>query len=77
METLVECKVTSKKETMNYDKEYPIRTTIELEVPYEQNNVFYKLSGGSNFQLNTINQAAADMFKLGDTVEVRIKRKEV
>jgi hypothetical protein len=49
----------------NYNKEKPVQTEIELAVPYDQNSIFYQLSGGTAMKLITVNQAAADMFKLG------------
>lgn len=63
--TTVECKCVSKKESANYNAEFPKQTEIELEVPYDQNSIFYKMSGGTNMVLRTVNQAAADMFELG------------
>lgn len=72
MSTLVRTKCVSKKESFNWDEKNPIVTAIELEVPYDQSSVFWKLSGGSNFLLNTVNQAAADMFELGKEYDVVI-----
>lgn|GEM_PF-1871425 len=70
--TIVQVKCVSKKESENYAKDKPIATTIELQVPYDQNNIFYQLSGGSWMNLNTVNQAAADMFKLGGFYNIEI-----
>lgn len=72
MSTKVRVKCVSKKESQNYNPERPIATAIELEVPYDQNSIYWKLSGGTNLTLNTVNQAAADMFKLGEEYDVVI-----
>lgn len=61
--TQVKMTCVSKKEI----KQYPTSTPsfeIELEVPYDQNSIFYKLSGGTNMVLRTINEQAAAMFNL-------------
>jgi len=72
MSTIVQVKCVSKKETENYNPEHPIATTVELEVPYDQESVYWKMSGGTNLELNTVNQAAADMFVLGKSYDVVI-----
>lgn len=72
VEVLVEVKCVSKKETLSYNPENSKATAIELEVPYDQKSIFWKLSGGTNFTLNTVNQSAADMFKLGEKYMVTI-----
>jgi hypothetical protein len=72
MRTKVVAKCISKKETKNYDPENPISTTIELEVPYDQKSIYWKMSGGTNLELRTVNQAAADMFKLGEDYDIVI-----
>lgn len=74
--TIVRMKCVSKKERKNYQPERPIHTTIELEVPYDQNSIFFKMSGGTNFELQTVNQEAADMFKLGNDYDVVISQCE-
>lgn len=76
MSTKVRTKCVAKKETINYNPEFPIATAIELEVPYSQTSVYWKLSGGTNFVLNTVNQAAADMFVIGNEYDVIISEKE-
>lgn len=73
--TVVELTVVSKKQKFQYSAENPTAHEIELEVPYAQTNIFWKLSGGTNMTLNTINQDAAAMFILGETVEMTIKPK--
>lgn len=73
--TVVELKVVSKKQKTGYYKTNPDQHEIELEVPYDQTNIFWKLSGGTNMVLNTINQEAADMFVLGETVVMTISPK--
>lgn len=72
MSTKVKVKCVSKKESQSYSKENPIATAIELEVPYDPNSIYYKLSGGTNLTLNTINKDAADMFKLGEDYDIVI-----
>lgn len=71
--TRVKCQCASKKETKNWDDKNPIATEIELEVPYDQNSIFYKLSGGTNMTLRTVNKAAADMFVIGKDYQLIIE----
>ena len=66
MTTKVKLKCFYKKESLNYDNKNPISTAIELEVPYDQTSIDWKLSGGTKFTLNTVNQEAADMFIVGN-----------
>ena len=73
---VVELKVVSKKQKLSYSSGSQISHEIELEVPYDQNNIFWKLSGGTNMVLNTINQEASNMFILGETVVMTISPKE-
>lgn len=75
--TIVKTKCISKKESESYNPDHPIATAIELEVPYEQDSVYWKMSGGTNLVLNTVNQAAADMFKLGKEYDVVISPSKV
>ena len=72
MNTIVKVKCVSKKETVNYNPNLPVATAIELEVPYDQNSIFWKMSGGTNMVLNTVNQEAADMFQLGKGYDIVI-----
>lgn len=72
MNTIVKVKCASKKESLNYNPNLPVATAIELEVPYDQNSIFWKMSGGTNMVLNTVNQEAADMFQLGKSYDVVI-----
>lgn len=72
MSTKVKVKCISKKETLVHTEENPIATAIELDVPYDPNSVYYKMSGGTNFILNTVNKDAADMFKIGEDYDVII-----
>jgi hypothetical protein len=61
--TQVKMTCVSKKEI----KQYPTATPsfeIEMQVPYDQNSIFYQLSGGTNMVLRTINEQAAAMFQL-------------
>jgi len=72
MKTKVVVTCISKKESKNWDINNPIATAIELEVPYDQQSVYWKLSGGTNMTLNTVNKEAADMFKIGNQYEMVI-----
>ena len=71
--TKVQCQCVSKKESRNWDTEFPKATEIELEVPYDQTSIYYKMSGGTNMVLRTVNQAAADMFKIGSNYMMTIE----
>lgn len=69
MSTVVEVTVVSKKETNNfYSKDHPRAFEIEFEVPYDQNSIFHKLSGGTNAVLRTVNEEAAKQFDIGTKV---------
>ena len=68
MKVIVECEVVSKKESNNWDKNNPKAYEIEFQVPYDQNSIFHKLSGGTNAVLRTINEAAANQFQVGSKV---------
>ncbi len=70
--TKVKVKCISKKESINYSKENPIATAIEVEVPYDQNSIYWKMSGGTNMTLNTVNKEAADMFVIGQEYDLVI-----
>ena len=74
--TVVEMKCVSKKETENYNKEFPVNTEIEFTVPFDQKSIFYQMSGGTTLKLNTVNQAAADMFALGGFYQMVISKKK-
>lgn len=72
MRTKVKVTCISKKESKNWVPEHPIATAIELEVPYDQKSIYWKLSGGTNLTLNTVNQDAADMFQIGGEYDIII-----
>jgi hypothetical protein len=76
MNTTVKVRCNSKKETLNYDPSKPIATAIELTVPYDQNSIFYQMSGGTTMILNTVNQVAADMFQIGKDYDMVISPSE-
>lgn len=76
-QTKIKVKCISKKETASYNKERPIQTQIELQVPYDQKNIYYQLSGGTAFSLCTVNQEAADIFIIGNDYDVLISPSEV
>lgn len=77
MNTIVKVKCISKKESINYNPILPVATAIELEVLYDQNSIFWKMSGGTNMVLNTVNQEAADLFILGKMYDVVISLSSV
>ncbi|MBN8821286.1 MULTISPECIES: hypothetical protein [unclassified Spirosoma] len=77
MSTKVRVTCVSKKESKNWDTTNPIATAIELEVPYDQKSVYWKLSGGTNLTLNTVNKAAADMFVIGGEYDIVVSPAEV
>lgn len=76
-QTVVELQVLSKTEGYQYQSlTNPKEFQIELGLQYDPTNVFYKLSGGTNMVLRTINADAADMFLVGDTVVMTISPKQ-
>ena len=64
-QTQVQLKCIAKTEKLNWDPNYPRAFAIELEVPYDQSSIYWKLSGGTNLVLNTVNKEAAAMFEIG------------
>ncbi len=76
MQTKVRVTCISKKESKNYNQNNPIATAIELEVPYDQKSSYWRLSGGTNITLNTVNQDAANMFELGKEYDMVISPAE-
>jgi len=71
-QTKVQCTCVSKKQKVNWDVTKPIAHEIELEVPYDQNSIYWELSGGMNMVLNTVNDEAAEMFVLGNKYDLLI-----
>lgn len=65
--TIVKVRCVSKKQINEYDpsQNQPLQHEIEFRVPYDSNGIFYKMSGGTNPTLRTINQEAAAMFEIG------------
>lgn len=72
MSTKIKCQCVSKEESQSYRDDNPISTKIKLQVPYDQNSIYFQLSGGTAIELNTVNQAAADEFKIGKYYDVMI-----
>jgi hypothetical protein len=72
-QTVIEMTVDSTKQTPSYNVEKPINHTIECNVPYGQDNVYYRMSGGTTLTLMTINDDAAKIFKAGKKVRVTIE----
>lgn len=80
MRTRVEVVCQSKKETKNYSgnaETHPIQTEIQFNVPYDTNNVYHQMSGGSSPIFYTVNQEVADMFKIGGKYAIEISPVEV
>lgn len=72
-QTIIELQVISKNEGFQYQNtSNPREWQIELGLDYNPQNVYYKLSGGTNMVLRTINKEAADMFVIGETVVMTI-----
>lgn len=75
-QTVVELDVVSKKHGHQYGhKNNPEEWDIELAVPSDAKSIFYKMSGGTNFSLKTINKDAADMFIVGNTYVMTLEPK--
>ena len=72
-QTIIEMTVDSTKQSPSYNAEKPTQHTIECNVPYGQDNVFYRMSGGTTLTLMTINDEAAALFKAGKKVKVTIE----
>jgi len=71
--TIIQCTCVSKKQKNGYyGPAGTINHEIELAVPSDSNNVFFQMSGGTNFVLHTINQEAAAMFELDKVYEIAI-----
>jgi hypothetical protein len=70
MTTKVKVTCISKKESKNWNAEYPIATAIELQVPYDQKSIYWQMSGGTNLVLNTVNKEAANMFVIGNEYDI-------
>ena len=69
---IVKVRCVSKKETLNGSKDSPSAVQIDFYVPYENNSIWYQMSGGTTLTLNTINKEAADMFSLGEDYSLEI-----
>ena len=72
MSTKVVAKCISKKESQSFKKDNPVATAIELQIPYNQDSIYFQLSGGTSIILNTINKEAADQFVIGNDYSVVI-----
>lgn len=74
MKTKIRCECISiKEEKCYYCKDTDIQYSIELEPPNDVSDIYFKMSGGSNFELKTINLAAAEMFEVGEFYDVYIE----
>jgi hypothetical protein len=75
-QTVVELQVLSKREGHQYQStSNPKEWDIELGLDYNPDNIYYKLSGGTNMFLKTINPDAAQMFVVGETVVMTLSPK--
>lgn len=71
--TVVRMRCQSKKESINGgNAKNPISTSIELNIPYDLNSIYFQMSGGTGLTLHTINQEAANMFFLGKDYDIVI-----
>lgn len=72
-QTIIEMTVESTKQTNSYNAQIPARHTIECNVPYGEENIFYRMSGGTTLTLMTVNDEAAKLFIAGKKVRVTIE----
>ena len=72
MKTVVVATCVKKTQSQSYTVGNPINHTIDLQLPYNPKDIYYQMSGGSNFQLCTINQGAADMYTVGHQYKIEI-----
>lgn len=72
--TIVEVTCTSKSSTeTNYNKGKK-EHVMKMEVGYDPNNVFYQQSGGTFMELHTVNEAAANIFEVGEKYQIEISK---
>lgn len=79
--TVVEMTCSNKSQTQdqynkNADGTVQNQNKITFDLPYEKNNIFYQLSGGTKVELNTVNQDAANMFEVGKKYKMEISKVE-
>ena len=74
MSTLIRVECASKKESKNWDPKNPIQYTVEFNVPYNDKNLFFQLSGGTFMNLLTVNKEAADQFTVGQSYDIVISK---
>jgi hypothetical protein len=72
-QTIIEMTVDSTKQTASYNVEHPTQHTIECNIPYGEENVFFRMSGGTTLTLLTINDDAAELFKAGKKIRITIE----
>jgi len=73
MKTQIEVKLKGKKITESYNKDRPIAYELEFEVPYDQNGIYYQLSGGTAPVFRTINQEVGESMVLGAKYMITIE----
>lgn len=71
--TIIEMTVDSTKQSLSHNTERPTQHEIQCNIPYGQNDVFYRTSGGTTLTLLTINDDAAEIFKAGRKVKLTIE----
>ena len=71
--TIVKLVCVSKKQS-GYGTKDKLNHSIEFAVPYENNGIFYQMSGGTTLTLNTVNQEAAAIFEVGEFYEMALQK---
>ena len=72
-QTIIEMSVDSTKQSPINMVEHPLQHEIHCNIPYGQDNVFFRMSGGTTLTLLTINDEAASIFKPGKKIRVTIE----
>jgi len=74
MQTVIEMLVESTKQTGYETMPGKKQHEIHCNVPYGENNIFFRMSGGSTLTLMTVNDEAAALFTAGKKVKVTIEQ---
>lgn len=75
-QTVIEMTVESTKQGNNGNSAVT-QHEIQCNVPYGQDNIFYRMSGGTTLTLMTVNDDAASIFKAGGKIKVTIESMEL
>lgn len=75
-QAIVELTVDSTTQRASGNTEHPTQHEIHCNLPYGQDNVFFRMSGGTTLSLLTINDNAAKIFKSGKKVRLTIEAVE-